>query len=124
MAFLKSCSCKLCNKINKVISQRVLGTDEVSEMAIHVLGIMNAEIVDDKPDNVRAVCAQCHAEVDARRAETREKLGLPILCKECAQANTKEYVGADLHGELVKTNNPNSHGYVKTYHKGSHAIQG
>lgn len=76
------------------------------------------------PDNIKTFCAACHAEVSASRAESRKALKLAVLCKSCAEKNTKVYLGADQHGELVKTTDPHAAQYIRSYHKGSHAIQG
>jgi len=118
MSFLKSCGCKLCNKIDKAIAQKVLGAD-ASEIATHIVGIMHSE-----PDNIQHHCVECHAEMDEGRAKRREALGVAALCPSCAETNTEEYVGAFVDGEMVKTNNPRSAEAIRRYHKGTHAIQG
>jgi len=118
MAFIKSCGCALCDKIDRAISQRVLAVDEVSEIARHLLP------ADAPVDNVARMCASCHGGIETRRYKARVELGLPPLCPECAKGNVKEYVGANIQGDLVKTTNPQASKIIRDFHKGSHAIQG
>jgi len=65
-------------------------------------------------------CSGCGCDIVKGRAKRRKDLGLPSLCKTCAEANSAPYIGKDIGGDLVKTRSERSKKYI--LHKG-HALQ-
>lgn len=99
--------------MNKISGSKILDVDEVVQIANDLVG-------NEEP----AVCECCGCEVPMRRMKSRKRLNMSILCADCAQKiGPNQYVCADIDGDLVKTQNPSNVGYVRRYHKGSHAIQ-
>lgn len=92
-----------------MINDRILSPEEITHIAAGVVH-----------DNMQYCCRSCGAPVERRRAERRRSLRLAVLCDDCASANTREYMGADIGGELVKTDGSR---HMATYIKGTHAIQ-